>query len=77
MHLETAQKTNRNHGGADVCWLIGSLKDTLIAAPFSWKWNETAFMKHTLETKIYDQEGNSTSSGEMTFFIFHNPLKFK
>jgi len=58
-------------------YVDGTLKDTLTAAPFSWKWNEKAFMKHTLETKIYDQEGNSTSSGEMTFFIFHNPLKFK
>jgi hypothetical protein len=42
-----------------------------------WKWDEKAFMKHTLEIKIYDQEGNSTSSGEMTFYIFNNPLKFK
>jgi parallel beta-helix repeat protein len=58
-------------------YVDGILKDTLTAAPFSWKWNEKAFMKHTLETKVYDQEGNSTSSGEMTFFIFHNPLKFK
>ena len=55
----------------------GALKDTLTTAPFVWKWNEKAFMKHTLETKIYDQEGNATSSGEMTFFIFHNPLKFR
>ena len=40
-----------------------------------------AFMKHKLETKIFDQEGKSTSSGEMTFYIFNtpfnNPLKFK
>jgi len=58
-------------------YVDGTLKDTLTAAPFVWKWDEKAFMKHTLETKIYDQEGNATSSGEMTFFIFHNPLKFR
>jgi len=58
-------------------YIDGTLKDTLTATPFVWKWNEKAFMKHTLETKIYDQEGNATSSGEMTFFIFHNPLKFR
>ena len=58
-------------------YIDGALKDTLTDAPFYWKWDEKAFMKHTLETKIYDEDGNSASSGEKTFFIFHNPLKFK
>ena len=58
-------------------YIDGTLKDTLTDAPFYWKWDEKAFMKHTLETKIYDEDGNSASSGEKTFFIFHNPLKFK
>jgi hypothetical protein len=58
-------------------YIDGNLKDTLTAEPFKWEWNEKAFMRHTIETKIYDQEGNSTSSGEKTFFIFNNPFKFK
>jgi len=58
-------------------YIDGSLKDTLTSKPFKWEWNEKAFMKHTLETKIYDKEGNSTSSGEMEFFIFNNPFKFR
>jgi len=44
--------------------------------PVFWQWNEQAFLKHTLETKVYDQDGNSASSGAMEFFIF-NPIKGK
>jgi len=58
-------------------YVDGTLKDTLTSAPFAWKWNEKAFMKHKLETKIYKQDGESISSGEKTFYIFNNPLKFK
>ena len=58
-------------------YIDGALKDTITTAPYLWQWNEKAFMKHTLETKIYDQDGNSTTSGKMTFYIFNNPLKFK
>ena len=58
-------------------YVNGTLKDTITTGPYVWKWDEKAFMKHTLEIKIYDQEGNSTSSGEMTFYIFNKPLKFK
>jgi len=52
-------------------YVDGQLKETLTSAPYMWKWNEKAFMKHILETKIYDEKGNSTSSGEMGFYIFN------
>jgi parallel beta-helix repeat protein len=55
-------------------YVDGHLKGTLTQAPFVWKWDEKAFMKHTLETKIFDEEGNYASSGEMEFYIFNNPL---
>lgn len=57
-------------------YVDGQLKDEVTSFPVRWQWNEKAFLKHTLETKIYDQEGNSTSSGELEFYIF-NPLKGK
>lgn len=52
------------------------LKDTVTDPPYLWKWKEAAFLKHTIETKIYDEEGNEASSGEMDFYIF-NPFKSK
>jgi len=55
-------------------YVDGKLKDALTSPPYLWKWNEKAYLKHTLETKIYDKEGNGTSSDEMTFYIF-NPFK--
>ncbi|MEA3458074.1 MAG: PKD domain-containing protein, partial [Candidatus Thermoplasmatota archaeon] len=55
-------------------YVDGKLKDALTNPPYLWKWNEKAYLKHTLETKIYDKGGNDTSSGEMTFYIF-NPFK--
>ena len=58
-------------------YVNGKLKDTIIQKPFIWNWNEPAFMKKTIETKIYDQDGNSSSSGDMTFFIFNPPRLFK
>jgi parallel beta-helix repeat protein len=57
-------------------YVNGQLKDTLTQEPYVWKWDEPAFMKQKIETKIYDQEGNSNSSGEMTFYMF-NPKLFK
>lgn len=56
-------------------YVNGQLKDTLTEAPFIWRYDEPAFLKRTIETKVYDQEGKSTSSGEMTFLIF-NPPRF-
>jgi parallel beta-helix repeat protein len=55
----------------------GELKTTLTEAPFIWNWNETSFMKKTIEAKVYDDQGNTRSSGEMTFFIFNSPWLFK
>jgi predicted PolB exonuclease-like 3'-5' exonuclease len=52
-------------------YVDGSLKDEVSTFPVLWQWNEKAFLKHTLETKVYDQEGNSSSSGQMEFFIFN------
>lgn len=58
-------------------YVNGKLKDTLTEAPYIWNWNEPAFMKKSIETKIFDQEGKSSSSGEMTFFVFNSPRFFK
>jgi len=58
-------------------YVNGKLKDTISQKPFIWDWNEPAFMKKTIETKIFDEDGNSSSSGEMTFFVFNSPRFFK
>ena len=58
-------------------YVNGKLKDTITKAPYVWNWNETSFMRKKIETKIFDQEGNSTSSGEMTFYVFNSPRLFK
>jgi parallel beta-helix repeat protein len=52
-------------------YVDGVLKDETTTFPALWQWNEKAFMKHTLETKVYDVDGNSASSGEMEFYIFN------
>jgi len=52
-------------------YVDGTLKDEISTFPVFWQWNEKAFLKHTLETKVYDSDGNSSSSGQMEFFIFN------
>jgi parallel beta-helix repeat protein len=52
-------------------YVDGQLKDEVTSFPVLWQWNEKAFLKHTLETKVYDEDGNSASSGEMEFYIFN------
>jgi parallel beta-helix repeat protein len=52
-------------------YVDGQLKNEMTSFPALWQWNEKAFLKHTLETKVYDQDGVSTSSGEMEFYIFN------
>lgn len=52
-------------------YLNGKLKDTLTEAPYIWKFDEPSLMKHKIETIVYDQKGNSSSSGEMTFYVFN------
>lgn len=58
-------------------YVNGKLKDTITKEPFIWKYDEPMFMKQKIETKVYDQNGNSTSSGEMTFFVINPPQIFK
>jgi len=58
-------------------YVNGKLKDTITKAPYVWNWNENSFMKQKIETKILDQDGNTSSSGEMTFFVFNSPRLFK
>jgi len=67
-------KVNNDQISKAEFFIDGQLKETLIDPPYFWEWNENAYMKHTLETKVYDDEGNSASSGEKSFYIF-NPLK--
>jgi hypothetical protein len=52
-------------------YVDGRLKEEITSFPALWQWDEKAFLKHTLETKIYDTQGNSTSSGELEFYIFN------
>jgi nitrous oxidase accessory protein len=52
-------------------YVDGQLKDETTTFPALWQWDEKAFMKHTLETKVYDEDGNDVSSGEMEFYIFN------
>ena len=54
-------------------YVDGTLKETLTAPPYYWKWDERTVMKHALETKIYDAEGNSSSSGSFEVLVF-NPI---
>jgi parallel beta-helix repeat protein len=58
-------------------YVNGKLKDTITKGPFVWNWNEPSFMKKTIETKTYDIDGNVSSSGEMTFYVFNSPRLFK
>jgi len=52
-------------------YVDGQLKNEITSFPLTWQWNENAFMKHTLEARVYDQDGSSASSGEMEFYIFN------
>jgi PKD repeat protein len=52
-------------------YVDGQLKGETTKFPYLWQWDEKAFMKHTMETKVYDEEGNGISSGEMEFYIFN------
>ncbi len=52
-------------------YVDGDLKTTLTTPPYQWQWNEKSYLKHTIETKIYDNQGNAQSSGEMPFYIFN------
>jgi hypothetical protein len=58
-------------------YVNGKLKDTLTQEPYKWYFNENAFMKHTIEAKVYDIQGKSSSTGEMTFFVINSPKLFK
>jgi hypothetical protein len=64
------QIPNENLSKAEF-YVDGQLKNEMTSFPALWQWNEKAFLKHTLETKVYDQDGYSTSSGEMEFYIFN------
>jgi len=58
-------------------YVNGELKDTLTAPPYIWDFDESGIIKSKIETKIYDNDGNENSTGEMTFFIFNGPKLFK
>ena len=58
-------------------YVNGQLKYTLTQEPFIWNWDEPSFRRKSIETKIYDEEGNVSSSGEMKFYIFNIPKLFK
>ena len=58
-------------------YVNGQLKDTVTKSPFIWTWNEPVFFKQKIETRVYDENGKTSSSGEMTFFVFNSPKIFK
>lgn len=58
-------------------YLNGKLKTTLTQAPYIWQLDEPAFSRQKIETKVYDQNGNANSSGQMTFFVFNRSKSFK
>ncbi|MBU1941041.1 MAG: right-handed parallel beta-helix repeat-containing protein, partial [Candidatus Thermoplasmatota archaeon] len=52
-------------------YVDGQLKHTRNEPPYTWHWNEHTVMRHSLETKVYDAQGNNVSSGEMDLFVFN------
>jgi len=52
-------------------YIDGNLKGETTTFPYRWQWNEKAFLKHTIETKVYDDDGNGVSSGAMEFYILN------
>ena len=52
-------------------YIDGHLKGETTTFPYRWQWNEKAFLKHTIETKVYDDDGNGVSSGAMEFYILN------
>jgi len=58
-------------------YVNGKLKETITEPPYTWDFNEKGFIMPKIETKIYDNKGNSNSTGEMTFFILNGPKFFR
>ena len=56
-------------------YVDGSLKETVSEEPFVWQWNEPGFLNHSVEAKVFDSNGKSVSSGEMSVFII-NPFRW-
>ena len=54
-------------------YIDGKLAETIATPPYLWELGERGFSKHTLETKIYDRDGESASSGQLSFYNF-NPF---
>jgi len=52
-------------------YIDGQLKGETTTFPYRWQWDEKAFLRHTIETKVYDDDGNGLSSGAMEFYIFN------
>lgn len=58
-------------------YLDGELKKTVTEPPYVWDFDESGITKSIIETKIYDEEGNTDSTGQMTFYVFNGPKIFK
>jgi len=58
-------------------YLNGELKKTLTEPPYIWDFDESGISKSKIETKIYDEQGNTDSTGEMTFYVVNGPKIFK
>ena len=57
-------------------YVNGMLKQTITEEPYVWNWDEPAFLKQKIKTKIYDNEGKSYSSDDSTFYVFNLPSLF-
>ncbi len=55
-------------------YVNGKLHDTITEPPYNWDFNKTGIMRPKIEAKIYDKNGEESSTGEMTFYVFNNRL---
>jgi parallel beta-helix repeat protein len=58
-------------------YVDGALKETATSFPYTWQWQEKALFKHTLETKVYDSQGNSASTGPVDIYFFNPYTRFR
>ncbi len=55
-------------------YVNGKLHETITEPPYNWDYDKTGIMRPKIEAKVYDNTGNESSTGEMTFYVFNNRL---
>ncbi len=56
-------------------YVNGQLRNTINEPPYIWNFDEKGIMKPTIEAKVYDNKGNTSSTGEMTFYVFNRFIR--